>query len=203
MCATTLQCYSIEFNGNLGNTNLKPLALVDATRLTTQNDEQLVKLLDASSGKYTLTFTFNPRPLTVMATAGSSGTLATATYFYRVTACIGSVGCTETLSSTELSAAVTGPGDVNLTWVAVLGATSYRVYRGTTTGGENLYMSSATNSFDDNDSHATTTGAPPTTTPRPAPRPAPALIFRWDRIRCRPSSRRRSRTRLGSAPEPM
>ncbi len=69
--------------------------------------------------------------------SGSGGTLATATYWYKLTA-LGPWG--ESLPSNELSAAVTGPtGSVALVWGGVLGATGYRVYRGTTTGGENVF----------------------------------------------------------------
>ena len=68
----------------------------------------------------------------------TGGSLATATYFVKLTA-LGTTG--ETLASTEASAAVTGPtGSIAATWTAVAGATGYRVYVGTTTGGENQFF---------------------------------------------------------------
>lgn len=80
--------------------------------------------------------------------SASGGSLASATYFYQVIALDAAGGTT--VASNEASAAVTGPsGSVSLTWSAVTGANSYRVYRGTTTGGENVYYTASTNSFTD------------------------------------------------------
>jgi len=62
------------------------------------------------------------------------GTLATATYYYRVTA-TNAQG--ETLPSAETSLAIAGPLGVNVNWTAVTGATGYKVY-GRTTGVELL-----------------------------------------------------------------
>lgn len=88
----------------------------------------------------------------------TGGTLATGTYFYKVTA-LNANG--ETVASTEISRAVTGPtGRVDLTWSAVPGASSYRIYRGTATNAENVFYSSATNSFSDTNA-ASSAGAPP------------------------------------------
>lgn len=79
--------------------------------------------------------------------SASGGTLATNTYWYKVTA-LNSVG--ETVGSNEVSAAVTGPtGSVALTWTTVPGASSYRVYRGTSSGAQNVYYTATTNSFTD------------------------------------------------------
>jgi hypothetical protein len=63
-----------------------------------------------------------------------SGTLATGTYYYRVSA-YNSSG--ETLASTETSLAITGPAGVKVKWGAVTGATGYKVY-GRSTGAELL-----------------------------------------------------------------
>lgn len=88
----------------------------------------------------------------------SGGTLATNTYFYKVTA-LNENG--ETIGSAEISKAVTGPnGRVDLTWNAVAGASSYRIYRGTATGAQNLYYTSATNSYSDTNA-ASTAGTVP------------------------------------------
>jgi uncharacterized phage protein gp47/JayE len=76
------------------------------------------------------------------------GTLATATYYYRVTA-YNEFG--ETRGSTEVSAAVTGPtGSVALDWADVAGADGYRVYRSATSGGTGYRIySGVTSAFTD------------------------------------------------------
>ena len=45
--------------------------------------------------------------------------------------------------------AITDTNQVSLTWSAVAGATSYNIYRGTSSGGENVVQTSNTNSFTD------------------------------------------------------
>ena len=72
----------------------------------------------------------NAAPTVLNATTGTTGTLAIATYNYVVTAVktIGNVPNQEILSNT-VSATLTVIGDVVLTWSAVLGATSYNIYR--------------------------------------------------------------------------
>jgi hypothetical protein len=100
-----------------------------------------------------------PTPTGLAGTAATTGgSLATGTYFYKVTA-LNSTG--ETVPSSEISVPVTGPtGRVALTWNAVSGATGYRVYRGTSAGGENVFYTSGTNSFADTNA-AGTAGSPP------------------------------------------
>jgi hypothetical protein len=87
-------------------------------------------------------------PGTPTLTAGTAGTLATGTYYYNITAIGGNGG--ETTTSAEVSVAVTGPsGSVAISWSAPIGAISYRVYRGTTAGGESVYYSASTTSYTD------------------------------------------------------
>lgn len=70
------------------------------------------------------------------ATATTGGTLAAATYYYRVSALDGRGG--ETLASAETSQVTTGAtSTVTVNWDAVSGATGYKVY-GRTTGAELL-----------------------------------------------------------------
>ncbi|HKX73019.1 MAG TPA: hypothetical protein VJM32_03335 [Candidatus Saccharimonadales bacterium] len=79
---------------------------------------------------------------------GSGGTLASGTYYYQVISLDGAGGTS--VAGSEVNAVVTGPsGSVNLSWTAVAGAGSYRIYRGTSPGGENVYYTATTNSFTD------------------------------------------------------
>lgn len=79
--------------------------------------------------------------------SASGGSLSATTYYYKATALNGTG---ETIASNEASATTTGStGSVALSWTAVTGATSYRIYRGTSAGGESVYFTSSTNSFTD------------------------------------------------------
>jgi hypothetical protein len=75
-------------------------------------------------------------PTGLTATAVVPGTHAAGTYYYVVTAL---VGTGETTRSAEASATLSGAGGVSVTWAAVAGATSYRVYEGTTAATETQY----------------------------------------------------------------
>jgi len=92
-------------------------------------------------------------------TAATGGTLAAATYFYVVTA---TVADGQTLKSNEQSIVTTGATSSNtINWGAVTGATGYRIYRGATTGGQNVYYSvGAVTSFVDTGA-ISTGGTPP------------------------------------------
>jgi len=69
-------------------------------------------------------------------TSTSGGTLAAATYFYKITA-LNAAG--ETLPSPEASQITTGStSSVSLSWSAVTNATGYNVYRSNSTGTEKL-----------------------------------------------------------------
>lgn len=104
-----------------------------------------------------------PTPAIPTATpSASGGTLATNTYYYKIVAVDAAGNLTP--PSPERSASVTGPsGSVALSWTAIPGAASYRIYRGTSSSGENVYYTSTTNSY--TDTNATSTGGtPPATT---------------------------------------
>lgn len=92
--------------------------------------------------------------------SNSGGSLATATYYYKVTA-VGAFG--ETTPATEVnSGARTGPSaSCALAWAAVPNASSYRIYIGTSSNGQTGYFTSTTNSF----SHTTQTGLVTATVP--------------------------------------
>lgn len=94
-------------------------------------------------------------------TATTGGSLVAGTYYYKVTA-LNAVG--ETIASNEISQATTGTtSTVTINWATVTGATSYRVYRGTSAGAENVYYAvsgGATATFTDTGA-ANTAGSPP------------------------------------------
>lgn len=82
------------------------------------------------------------------ATSTTGGTLSANTRYYVVTAIDSSGG--ETVISNEVTITSTGSTSSNtLNWTAFAGASSYRIYRGTAAGAENLYFTSGTNSFID------------------------------------------------------
>ncbi len=113
--------------------------------------------VDAGGGLQLSNYAQAPEGLTLTAT---TGTLAAATYYYRVSA---TTPAGETLACTEVGLGVGASGGVILNWTQVPGATGYKVY-GRTTGGE-LLMSTITNgtttTFTDNGS-VTPSGALPT-----------------------------------------
>src|SRR6185295_16612756 len=115
--------------------------------------------IEATGGSFVLTYA--PTPLGLSASqAFDAGTLAAGTYFYKVTAIM--PGAVETLASPETFAVVTANGAVDLAWYPVPFATGYRVYRGTTPGGENQYFAASGTSFTDTGA-AGTAGSPPVT----------------------------------------
>lgn len=93
------------------------------------------------------------------AAVGSGGTFAAGTYFWKIAA-LGPWG--EGSPSSEVSATLVLNGSCNLAWGAVPGATGYRVYRGTTSGGESVfYAPGNVTSF--TDTNAASTGGSPAT----------------------------------------
>lgn len=97
----------------------------------------------------------------VTAVIAAGGTLAAATYFYKVTALNAYGESTPGAEGSDTSASSNNTS--SLTWTAVTGATSYNIYRGTVTNTENkLIGNSLTNSFSDT-GFTGTTATPPTT----------------------------------------
>jgi hypothetical protein len=91
--------------------------------------------------------------------SNTGGTMNAGTYFYKIVAVdyLGNV----TTPSTQVSATVSGSGtnSIALSWSAVVGAISYRIYRGITTNGQNGYWTSVTNSYTDVAATGLTAGA--------------------------------------------
>lgn len=107
--------------------------------------------------------TLNTAPtVTSYTPSAAGGTLASATYFYKITALVGGV---ESVPSAESAGqVVTGPtGSVAIVWPAVTGATGYRIYRGTGAGLENgYYQVGAVTTFTDTGAAFTAAATPPT-----------------------------------------
>lgn len=95
------------------------------------NDLSMVSVIDDS--------TTIAAPASPAAAAAAGGNLTAATYYYKVTA-INAQG--ETVGSSEVSATTASSNlSVTVTWTAVIGATGYKVYRGTVAATENKYFS--------------------------------------------------------------
>ena len=89
-------------------------------------------------------------PASPTASATTGGSLAAGTHYFKVVALMDTDTRTAvSVPSAEVSASVGSSGAVSLTWSAVAGADRYRIYRGTSAGGESKYMTtaSATASF--------------------------------------------------------
>lgn len=125
------------------------------------NELRVVEGSNAKQGTAVLGAALGASTLNAPTTATTGGALAAATYYYVVTA-LNAVG--EALKSNEVSIVTTGTtSTVSLTWSAVTGATSYRVYRGTAAGAQNVfYAPGNVTSFTDTGA-ANTAGSPPST----------------------------------------
>jgi len=78
-------------------------------------------------------------PTNPSATATTGGTLDSGTYYYKITA-LNNNG--ETIGSSEVSATVDGTttNAIEISWDEVTGAISYRIYRGTSSNGQDVYF---------------------------------------------------------------
>lgn len=107
--------------------------------------------------------TLNPPINIVLTPSGGGGTFAAGTFFWTVTA-LNSYG--ETTGSQEAFATIAVNGSCGISWNAVTGASTYKVYRSTLTGGETtspaLVTSTGSTSYTDTGS-VPTSGAAPTT----------------------------------------
>jgi peptidoglycan/xylan/chitin deacetylase (PgdA/CDA1 family) len=91
----------------------------------------------------------------------TGGTLAPATYFYRLTAT--SAGGETLPSGAATVSTTTTTSSVKLTWTAPAGATGYRVYRSTASGAETLLVSvGAVTTYTDTGALTPGTARPPT-----------------------------------------
>ena len=102
---------------------------------------------------------------TVTAAVVAGGSLTVGAFYYKVTA-VNAAGSESATSAEATATTTTGNQTINLTWAAVAGAVSYKVYRSGTTGSyvtPALAGSPTTNSFSDT-GVALGAGAPPAPT---------------------------------------
>jgi len=132
---TSNNVFDVHGNAGTGDLlNLYPTSATTTSVLRATNGGGLT-----NSGYHTIAALTTPVAPT-FTTATTGGTLAPGTYYYRITAVSGTG---ETLASTEASQVVpagTSTNTVTLTWAAVSGAETYKVY-GRTTGAELLIAS--------------------------------------------------------------
>ena len=82
-----------------------------------------------------------PAPGGVQASASGAGSLAGGAHYFKVVALMQSgAALARSSPSAEVSVRLASAGAVTVRWNAVPGATSYRVYRGTSAGGESRYL---------------------------------------------------------------
>jgi hypothetical protein len=145
----TVSCVSGAINTNMGSCSFDPKNFVGAFL--------------CPAGYVIPSAVFNGTYLTIAGTpaaapATTGGTLAAGTYYYKITA-LNAAG--ESIPSAEVSATTTGStGSVVLTWTATAGATSYKIYKGTTAGGESSYFTSTTATYTDTGTTGTSATPP-------------------------------------------
>lgn len=110
-------------------------------------------------------------------TPTTGGSLPTGTYYYRITALDAAGG--ETAAGGENTVNVSGSNNaVTASWGVVVGAESYRVYRGTSSGAEDAYHTYKGTDYTYTDNGGGTSGRPPAaTTAYMAKMSASAILF--------------------------
>lgn len=102
---------------------------------TLSTEELIVVPNNEISQTQVQTITVNPTgPFNVTVTPASGGAVPSGTHYWQVTAIVAGL---ETLPSAQVSANITS-GKANLTWQAVVNATSYNIYRSSASGDECL-----------------------------------------------------------------
>ena len=76
--------------------------------------------------------------------ATAAGTLPAGTHYFKVVAVMKTDNATAvSLPSTEVSATIAAGKAASISWAAVPGVNSYRIYRGATSGGQSVYLETA------------------------------------------------------------
>lgn len=87
-------------------------------------------------------------PASVRASAAGGGRLSAGTHYFRVVAVMATATTTAVSApSAQVSASVASGGSVSLSWGRVPGADKYRVYRGTSSGRQTVYLQTTATSF--------------------------------------------------------
>ena len=164
--------YTIDFINELA-TMPQPLLTTNVVATETQHgnagqDEiQHVHLEGVTGGSVSLDYTYEVKPLGLAADPNHTGSLcavSTCTFYYVVSA-VDALG-NETLPSDEIFTTIGKNGAVELTWGDVPNVVKYRVYRGTSAGGENLYYeTTGTDFLDVNNTLLQHGGSPVASTP--------------------------------------
>lgn len=94
--------------------------------------------------------------------SSSGGSLSAGTYYAKLTSVDDSGYTTEAGTESSGVTATGSSGKIVWTWTAVSGTSSYRIYVGTSSGGESSYFATSANSYTQTTSTGTT-GTPPTT----------------------------------------
>ena len=118
------------------------------TTIVTINSSSAITLSAAATGSGSTSLVAQTAPTGLLATPATTtgGTLTAATYYYVVTAlgiqgALNTTNAVETIVSNEVDAVISGSlNSVSLTWSPVTGATGYNVYRGSSSGGENVLV---------------------------------------------------------------
>jgi hypothetical protein len=166
--ATKTPVLSLLTSGNVGIGTTNPQAKLDVSGgINASGNVGLgvtspPEKLTAATGSNLAIYMSTPGQPNGNPTIATGGTLS-GNYWYKIVAVDGQ-GNTTAAGPESAEVSVTGSNNaVSLNWTAVPGASSYRVYRGTSSGGENLYYAVYTNSLLDIGA-AGTSGTPPSTT---------------------------------------
>jgi hypothetical protein len=124
--------FKLNFQGALTS----PIAY-NATATDVQS--ALTALSSIGAGNVTVASTGPTAPVITLGTATTGGTFTAGSYYW-VIAAVDADGI-ESVASNELTATLTSNQEQPINWSAVTGATAYKIYRGTTAGGENKLIS--------------------------------------------------------------
>ena len=134
--------------------------IISSVSVTSMNQTVYMPSTQTTGMAYTFQGTKGLYPGPYPAPLVTSGSLAAGTYYYRITAISSAaVGAIEDYGGAEMVTPISS-GYQHMTWAPVTGAGSYRVYRGTYTGGETVYFSTNSASYTDTGG-AGTSGSPP------------------------------------------
>lgn len=140
---------------------------VDSVSQFDLNTQMRINLVgNPTGGTFAFTYsigTFLSPPILIESTpSAGGGTFTAGTQWYKVTA-ISANG--ETTASNEVFGSVSGSGEkITVSWNIVVGATGYKLYRGSVSGGENILVTTTgASTFSYVDTNVGTSATPPVT----------------------------------------